>query len=64
MDPNRVAEINEAATSELPTVRKQRGRPMVFISARNFCTYVVVSDFLLMPYGRIHLEALSTNLIR
>ena len=46
------------------SVRKQSGGPTWFMSAMNFFTYAVVSDFFFIPYGRIHLEALSTNMIR
>ena len=59
-NPTKLRPVNSPPLS----VRKQRGRPMAFISARNVWTYAVVSNFFIMPYGHIHLEALSTNMIR
>lgn len=43
--------------------RNHFGDPMSFMSATNFFTNVVVSDLLLVLYGRIHLKAMSTNII-
>ena len=46
------------------SVRAQSDRPMALMSARNLCTYGVICDLLLLPYGRIYREALSMHMIR
>ena len=58
-----VAKLHVVAAGEFSTVIRTEAA-MLFMSATNFRTYVVVSDFFLIPHGRIHLEALSTNMIK
>ena len=60
-DLNGVAVVDVATNSPPLSVRKQCGRLMAIMSATNFCTYALVSDSRFIPYGRIHLEALSTQ---
>ena len=74
VSPGRVAVVHIVAADELLSVISakevwphQCERSLASpcrLMARYFWTYAVVSDFPLIPYGRIHLKALSTNMIR